>query len=109
MEFFDETGALVGETSDVPQTLNVTVPAGFICDTPDPVLGCNAFSVGARRANGVPVSVAGIQDQFLNGDIAVLHQLAGFPTGWYADITLFYYNSLGEFEETYRFDIVTPN
>lgn len=109
VEYYDENGALLGETSDVPQTLNITVPAGFTCTNPDPVLGCNAMSEGARPANGVPATVAGIQDQFLNGDIALLHQLSGFPTGWYADITLYYHNAFGEFEETYRAYIVVPN
>ncbi len=108
-EFYNENGVLVGETSDVPQTLNITVPAGWQCTTPDPFLGCNAMSEGARPAPGPTATVAGIQDQFLNADIVELHLFAGSPTGWFANITLFYDNSYGEFEETYRVNIVAPN
>lgn len=109
VEFRNQNGVLLGATSNVPQSLNITVPAGWQCTTPDPVLGCNAMSEGARPAPGVPASVAGIQDQFLNADIIQMHILAGQPTGWYADVTLFYDNANGAFEQTYRVNIAVPN
>jgi len=92
-----------------PQTLNITVPAGWQCTQPDPLLGCNAMSEGAKPAIGVPASVAAIQNQLLNADIIDMHILAGQPSGWYADLTLFYDNAFGEFEEPYRINIVVPN
>lgn len=81
LEYRNESGALLGETSDIPQTLNITVPAGYQCTEPDPVLGCNAMSTGARPAPGVPAIEAAIQNQFLNADIIEMHILAGQPTG----------------------------
>lgn len=109
VDYRDENGVLLGRTSTVPQTLNITVPAGWTCAEPDPFLGCNAMSPGARPAPGVAATVAAIQNQFLNGDIIDAHMLAGSPTGWHADITLFYNNVHGEFEETYKVNIVVPN
>ncbi len=109
IEYRNQNGVLLAETSNVPQSLNITVPAGWQCTTPDPTLGCNSMSEGAKPAPGVPATVAGIQDQFLNGDIVTMHILAGQPTGWYADVTLFYDNANGEFEQTYRLNIVVPN
>lgn len=109
VEHRDSLGTLVGRTSMEPQSLNVTVPAGWQCDTPHEALGCDAMSEGARPGPGVPATVAGIQSQFLNGDIIDAHITAGQPSGWYADITLYYYNAFGEFEETYRVNIVVPN
>jgi len=109
VEYRSEAGSLLGETSDVPQTLNVTVPPGWQCAQPDPVTGCNAFSEGARPATGVPASLESAQNQLLNADIIQMHLLAGQPTGWYAELTLFYDNVYGEFEETYRINIVVPN
>src|SRR5690606_10012570 len=85
-EFRDQNNNLLGQTSDGPQSLNVTVPAGFQCDEPDEVLGCNGASPGARPAPGVPATSAAISSQLLNAGIAQSHILAGFPTGWYADI-----------------------
>jgi hypothetical protein len=38
-----------------------------------------------------------------------MHILAGQPTGWYADVTLFYDNANGAFEQTYRVNIAVPN
>jgi len=102
VEYYDENGALVDQTSEEPQSLNVTVPAGWQCPEPDPALGCNAMSPGARPAPGIPATVAAVQNQFLNAVIIEQHIAAGMPTGWYADVTLFYYNAFGEFEEIYR-------
>lgn len=107
--YFNNAGTLIGQTSSTPQTLNITVPAGWQCTTPDPIQGCNAMSEGAWSAPGVPATVAGIQNQFLNGDIIDAHITAGQPTGWYAVITLFYDNAFGQFEEDYRINIVVPN
>lgn len=109
IEYRDNFGVLVGETSDVPQSLNITVPAGWQCDEPHPTMGCNAMSPGARPAQGVPATVAAVQNQFLNGDIIDAHILAGSPSGWYAEITFYYDNVYGEFEETYTVNIVVPN
>lgn len=107
--FRDQANALLGQTSTEPQSLNISVPAGFQCLNPDPVSGCTALSEGARPAPGVPATSAAISSQLLNAGIAQAHILAGFPTGWYADITFYGHNSLGQFEETYRVNIVAPN
>lgn len=106
--YYDDDGDQLEETEEV-QTLNIIVPAGFTCTTPDPVLGCNAMSPGARPAPGMPATVAGAQDQFLNASIVLQHIDAGMPVGWYAAITLYYDNAYGSFEETYRAYIVSPN
>jgi len=108
-EFRDQLGTLLGRTSLEPQSLNITVPAGFQCEEPDPNLGCNAMSEGARPAPGVPAIGPAISSQLLNADIVEAHLLAGTPTGWYADITFYGHNAYGEFEETYRVNIVAPN
>lgn len=108
-EFRNQNNTLLGQTSETPQSLNVTVPAGFQCDEPDEVLGCNGMSEGARPAPGVPAISAAVSSQLLNADIAQLHINAGFPTGWYADVTFFGHNGTGQFEETYRVNIVAPN
>ena len=107
--FRDQNNNLLGQTSTEPQSLNITVPAGFQCTTPDPTLGCNAASEGARPAPGVPATSASVSTQIFNAGIAQLHIDAGFPTGWYADITFFGHNGAGQFEETYRVNIVAPN
>lgn len=91
------------------QTLNVTVPAGFTCDEPAPVVGCTTFSAGARPAPGTPAEVQGVSSQFLNVDIAQAHILAGMPSGWYAVITLYYDNARGQFAQEYIAYIVAPN
>lgn len=108
-EFRDHLGTLLGRTSLEPQPLNVTVPAGFQCSDPDPTLGCNAMSEGARPGPGIPAVGPTIGSQLLNADIIEAHILAGMPTGWYADITFFGHNAYGEFEETYRVNITAPN
>jgi len=109
VEYRDNSGVLRGQTSTVPQSLNITVPAGWQCTTPDPFLGCNALSEGARPAPGVAATVAAIQNQFLNADIIEAHMAEDQASGWFADITLYYNNVNGEFEETYRVNIVVPN
>lgn len=109
VEYFDENGVKLGQTSTTPQTLNIVVPAGWQCTAPDPVLGCNAMSEGARPAPGPAATVAAVQNQFLNADIVEKHLDALSPAGWYAAVTLFYDNALGEFEETYRINIMAPN
>src|SRR5690606_16755406 len=107
--YFNQAGTLLGQTSSTPQSLNIYVPAGFQCATPDPVLGCNLQSEGARPAQGPTSTSTAIQNQLLNADIVEMHITAGFPTGWYADITFYGHNSLGQLQETYRVNIVAPN
>lgn len=109
IEYYNASGALVGATYDDPRSLNLTLPAGFVCPTPDPTLGCNSLSEGARPGPGTPVEVEGVSSQFLSGDIAVAHVAAGSPAGWYAAITLFYDNAFGAFSQTYNVAIVAPN
>jgi hypothetical protein len=108
-EFRDQLGTLLGRTSLEPQALNIIVPAGFRCDEPDEVLGCNSMSPGSRPAPGYPAAGPTISSQLLNADIALKHIDADMPTGWYADITFYGHNAYGEFEETYRVNIVAPN
>lgn len=109
VEYYNASGALIGATYDDPRSLNITLPAGFTCTAPDPVLGCTSLSAGARPGPGTAVEVAGVSSQFLNVDIAQQHIGAGFPSGWYAAITLFYDNAFGAFSQTYNVAIVAPN
>ncbi len=109
VDYYDSSDALVGESSVDQQTLNVTVPAGFTCDEPAPIVGCTAISAGARPAPGTPTEVEGVSSQLLNGDIAQAHVLAGMPSGWYAVITLYYDNARGQFAQEYVAYIVAPN
>jgi hypothetical protein len=108
-EFRDQLGTLIGRTSLEPQAISITVPAGYQCTDPDQGLGCNPMSIGARPAPGIPATGPAISSQLLNADIAEQHLTLGTPTGWYADITFYGYNAYGEFEETYRVNIVAPN
>ena len=109
VEFRDQNNNLVGQTSEEPQSLNVTVPAGFQCNEPDEVLGCDATSEGARPSPGVPATTAAVSNQLLNVDVIEMHILAGAPIGWYADITFFGHSGAGQFDETYRVNIIAPN
>lgn len=109
VDYYNSADVLVGESSADQQTLNVTVPAGFTCDEPTPVVGCTAVSAGARPAPGTPTEVEGVSSQLLNVDIAQAHILAGMPSGWYAVITLYYDNARGQFAQEYVAYIVAPN
>lgn len=109
VDYFDAADRLIGASSANHQSLNVTVPAGFSCDEPAPVIGCTLLSAGATPAPGMAVEVEGISSQFLSGDIAQAHALAGTPVGWYAVVTLYYDNARGSFEEEYTLYIVVPN
>lgn len=109
IEYYNSSDVLVGESGTDPQTLNVTVPAGFICDEPAPVVGCSSLSAGARPAPGTAIEIEGVSSQFLNIDIVEAHLLAGSPSGWYAVVTLFYDNARGEFAQEYVLYIVAPN
>lgn len=109
IEYYNASGSLVGATYDDPRSLNVTLPAGFLCDEPDPVVGCNSLSEGARPGPGIPVELPAGTVQLLNVDIAQQHIAAGYPTGWYAAVTLFYDNAFGAFSQTYNVAIVAPN
>jgi len=109
VEYRDQLGTLVGRSSLEPQALNITVPAGFQCDEPDAVLGCNPMSPGARPAPGPTATGPALANQLLNADIVEAHISSGYRSGWYADITFYGYNAYGEFEETYRVNIVAPN
>lgn len=109
VEYYNASGSLVGATYDDPRSLNITLPAGFLCDTPDPVVGCNSLSEGARPGPGIPVELPAGSLQLLNVDIAQQHRDANYPTGWYAAVTLFYDNAFGAFSQTYNVAIVAPN
>lgn len=116
--FRDQAGAIVGQTSTQPQSLNINVPAGYICTTPDATVGCTPLSEGARPAPGPVASGPTVSSQLLNADIAQAHIMGAdgvpgtpddFPTGWYADITFSGNDAYGDFEETYRVMITAPN
>ncbi len=109
IEYFDQFDFLVGSTTLEPQSLSITVPAGIVCDEPNPVVGCTSFSAGARPGPGMAVDVPGLGDQLLNADIAIANAAAGSPTGWYAVLTLYYNNGRGSFAEDYTLYIVAPN
>lgn len=109
VQFRDQAGVLIGQTSTTPQSLNIVVPAGFVCTTPDPLVGCSPMSEGARPAPGIPAVSEQMQSQLLNAGIAEMHITAGFPTGWYADLTFYGHRGGVEFREVYRVNIVAPN
>lgn len=109
LAYFNQSGALLGQTPSTPQSLNIYVPGGFQCTEPDPVLGCNLQSEGSRPAQGPTSTSEALQSQLLNADIVNMHIAAGFPTGWYADITFYGHGAAGEFQETYRVNIMAPN
>lgn len=48
IDYIDHLGNVIAATADDPRSLNITVPAGFVCDEPDPVVGCTMLSAGAR-------------------------------------------------------------
>ena len=109
IDYFNTSGSRIGMSPPNPQSLNVVVPAGFVCESPEPTIGCNALSEGARPAPGIPATAAGVSSQLLSADIATMHVLAGSPAGWYAEMTLYYDNAWGQFEEVYALHIVAPN
>lgn len=109
IQYRDQAGVLIGQTSTTPQSLNILVPAGYVCTTPDPLLGCSPMSEGAVAAPGMPGMSEEMQSQLLNVGIAQQHITAGFPTGWYADITFVGHRGGLDFQEVYRVNIVAPN
>jgi len=109
IDYYDELNVLVGAGGDDPQALNITVPAGLVCDNPVPGVGCTNFSENARPGNGLAVEVPGLGSALLNADIAYAHVAAGFPSGWYAVLTLYYENARGTFQQEYVLYIAVPN
>ena len=109
VDYYDELNVLVGAGGDDPQSLNVTVPAGLVCDNPVPGVGCTNLSQNARPGNGMAIEVPGRTTQLLNVDVAQAHVAAGFPSGWYAVVTLYYENARGTFQQEYVFYIAVPN
>lgn len=107
--YFDELDVAIGGSSLDPQTLNITVPAGLVCDNPQPGFGCNASSENVRPGPGPVVDVPGLGSQLLNADVARAHALVNSPSGWYAVMTLYYDNARGSFQQEYIFYIVAPN
>ncbi len=109
IDYYDELNFLVGSSGDDPQSLNVSVPAGLVCDNPVEGVGCTNMSENARPGPGLAVDAPGLSSQLLNVSVAQAHVAAGFPAGWYAALTLYYENARGRFEQEYVFYLVVPN
>jgi hypothetical protein len=126
IEFFDENDlpAPVGDNAQ-DGSLSIFVPPGIQCASPDPQLGCNPLSEGARFAPGVQV-VTESNYQLLPVGVAQEHLFRSFPdfggdddlfllepqpVGWHAEITFSGRTATGGFytSPTYRLGIAPPN
>ncbi len=81
VNYFDAGGGLLGSNAG---TLSTFVPAGILCDEPDPVRGCTSNSAGAYFTEGPEVVTQGLN--ILEVGVASAHIAAGFPIGWYAEV-----------------------
>jgi hypothetical protein len=86
ISFFDSGGALLPIDESVQtEALNIFVPAGIQCPTPDAVTGCLLGAAGWRFAAG-PEVVSEQGYRLLPDAVARAHARGGFPLGWYAEI-----------------------
>lgn len=108
IDYYDQSNALVGRTPTIAQSLNIVVPPGFMCEEPDPVMGC-AATFARYQAPGPIAATEDMSDQLLNADIASEHISRGFPSGWFARLTIYGHNTYGSFEDTHIINIVAPN
>ncbi len=108
VDYYNSANTLIGRTSTIPQPLNFVVPPGFQCEEPDPVIGCASAAV-RTQAPGPVASVEGMGNQLLNVDIAMDHIAAGYPSGWFARVTIYGHNAYGAFEDQHIINIVAPN
>jgi hypothetical protein len=67
------------------EALDIFVPAGIQCPTPDAVTGCLLGVAGWRFAAG-PEVVSEQRYQLLPDAVARAHARSGSPLGWYAEI-----------------------
>lgn len=91
-------------------SMNLYVPPGIQCTTPDGVLGCRLGDEGWRFAPGLEV-VSAQGFQLLPGSLAIAHLAAGAPAGWYALIEFGGVDDAGQSFTTvkYRLSITVPN
>lgn len=108
VDYYDQSNALLGRTPTISQSLNIVVPPGFMCEEPDPVLGCSA-AFARYQAPGPIASTQSMANQLLNVEIAADHIALGFPSGWFARITIYGHNVYGPFEDTHIVNIMAPN
>ena len=91
-------------------SMNLYVPPGIQCTTPDETLGCRLGDEGWRFAPGPEVvSLQGFQ--LLPGSVAIAHLAAGAPAGWYALIEFDGVDDAGRSFTTvqYRLTITVPD
>jgi hypothetical protein len=84
--FYDTSGLpLALDGSSQTNSVNLFVPPGIQCDTPDVVYGCAVGAPGWHFAPGAEV-VSPQSYQLMPAGVAFAHISAGFPVGWYAEI-----------------------
>lgn len=108
VDYYNSANTLIGRTSTIAQPLNFVVPPGFQCEEPDPVIGCAAAAT-RFPAPGPVASSESMGNQLLNADIAMMHVMAGYPSGWFARVTIYGHNAHGAFEDMHVVNIVAPN
>jgi hypothetical protein len=84
--FFDHNGTpLDFDGSDQVGSVNLFVPAGILCPTPDEIRGCILGDEGWTFGPG-PLATTAQSYQLLPAAIALAHVASGYPIGWYAEI-----------------------
>lgn len=103
-------GVVVEEFVTDPNSLSIVVPAGYICESPDPVFGCDPLAAGNRLGWGQETVVDDAQIQLLPAAVASAHAAAPLgASGWWAEFTFHGSNARGLIDLTKTFYIVAPN
>lgn len=103
-------GVVVEEVVAEPNNLSIVVPAGYICQEPDPVVGCDPLASGNRLGWGQESSQDDGQVQLLPATVAAAHAAAPMgASGWVAEITFHGTNGRGQFDVPATFFIIPPN
>ena len=110
--YFSSNGVLAESWVSEPNSVSIVVPAGFTCNEPDPVTGCDALSPGAVPGYGQPSVADDSQLQLLPHTVAVAHATSSTlgNSNWWAEFTFSgQHGWYGHFEFTKTFYIVAPN
>lgn len=91
-------------------SVNLFVPPGIQCTTPDIVYGCAVGDDGWRFAPGAEV-VSPQTYQLMPAGLALAHIASGYPVGWYAEIEFTGFDTLNRTftTEPYILAITAPD
>ena len=109
--FFDTFGVpLALDGSSQTNAVNLFVPPGIQCTTPDIVYGCAVGDAGWRFAPGAEV-VSPQTYQLMPAGVAFAHISANFPVGWFAEIEFTGFDTLNRTftTEPYFLTITAPD